>query len=299
MQHELEFAFRESLEMIQIPVISFDTLELREKLDAQSYLQRQILEQEITHLVLLGDSMLDDEKFISRQKLHALRADFGLIVIPVFMDCLLSTNGIHMLEFWHDLSDISIIFHPQLIPYFEDRGKRYCAWPSLPYPEIWFDSFLTATKEESLCVPGSSHRYRREWANYAERHKVPISVEINDRTNNTSNTFTLEEYFKELGKSRLVFTNGYRNRKESQVVAKVTEIMLVNSLLLYQSGSLIDFFFEPYKHYIPIHDFPDLVDKSRFLLSNPTVSEQVIRQGRNHVIQNYSTSIFWEKVFSQ
>jgi len=100
-----------------------------------------------------------------------------------------------------------------------------------------------------------------------------------------------------LSEDKFVFTNGYRNRHESQIIAKTTEVLLVRSLLLYESGSQLDYFFTPYSHYLPVCNVPDLVEKVNFLQNNPSVADEIIIKGRKHLLENYNTKLFWGQVF--
>jgi hypothetical protein len=296
MEHELEFAYRRSLENLGISLHVFDTFKLSQLHDDGEFLAQQIVDLGISHLFLLGDYVLEEGSYLNRKKLNDLRQTLGIVICTIFNDCLISRDGFRILDFWQDVSDVSVSCQPHLLPYFESRNRKLCLWPSYPYPEDAFQSFLSIEKQNSLLVPGSSHRFRKHWADFASKSGISVDSQVSDNNNNSFNTYSLTDYFENLGKAKLIFTNGYRNFRESEVVARTTEIMLVKSLLLYQSGSQIDFFFKPYSHYVPVYDLPDLIDKVKYLLNNPTVADNIICSGRNYLTSQYSSAEFWRQV---
>ena len=294
MEHEFAFAYKESLDNLGISAQIFDTDALDSQEVSTCDFTNLIKKNKITHLILLGDTLLEGKSYLSSESLLMMRKKENLIVCTVFMDCLETLNSEQMLGFWKGKADIFIIHHPPLEKYLKDQ--KYVLWPSLPYPESFFDDIGVKEKKSTLSIPGSGHRYRSDWARYSQEMGLAVNSQINTRHENSNNSFSIEDYFISLAEAKFIFTNGYRNRRESQVIAKTTEVMLVRSLLLYESGSQLGNFFTPYRHYIPVRNVSDLVEKTRFLQANQTIADAIIINGRDYLLDNYSSKKFWEKV---
>ncbi len=296
MEHEFAFAYKESLNNLGVSAQIFDTASLDNKETSTRDFTDLIKNNKITHLILLGDTLLQGKSYLSHESLIMMRKKENLIVCAVFMDCLETLNSEQMLGFWRGTADVFIIHHPSLVKHL--KNQKYVLWPSLPYPESFFDDIGIKEKKSILLIPGSGHRFRAEWAKYSIRLGLGVNAQINTRYENSHNSFSIKDYFNSLAEAKFIFTNGYRNRSESQIIAKTTEVMLVRSLLFYESGSQIDYFFTPYRHYIPVFNVPDLVEKTKFLQANQTIADTIIMNGRNYLLDNYSSRKFWEKVFT-
>lgn len=294
MEHEFAFAYKESLKDLHIKSEIYDTTTLVAKNTSTDEFTESVISKRITHLVLLGDTMLNGQAFLTEDNLEKLRTVHSIKTIVVFMDCLVTSNAREMLEFWKEKSDVIVVHHPILAKYL--KSKRLVIWPSLPYPEEFFAELESCVKDTKLLIPGSSHRFRTEWADLAIKNGLEINKQINTRTENRSNTYSIREYFLALAHSKFIFTNGYRNSRESQVIAKTTEVMLVGSLLLYERGSQLDYFFSPYLDYLPVRNVSDLVSKVNYLAKNPDIADRIIFNGRKKLQEQFNTRLFWESI---
>lgn len=272
-----------------------DTLYAREFIKPES-LSKVLLSVNTTHLVILGDTKLSEHPGMSKELLRMLRAR-NIKVIVVLMDLLFSskTMGVELVDFWKDEADALVVHNSRILEYFP-KLENVLLWPSLPYVET--ESIFNAVTEKSidLLIPGSGHRQRQLFSNYAKKHGIKVVSELSSRVSHDSQVYLWESYIHRLKEARLVFTNGYRNRRESQVIARTSEVMLSKSVLMYEKGSDIDYFFKPYYDFIPVLSLPDLVEKSRFLLANYGISSQIALNGYNTILDKFSSKRFWESL---
>jgi hypothetical protein len=202
------------------------------------------------------------------------------------------------IDFFKKKVDLIVHFNPKvrnLITSQEDLKE--IVWPGLPFPERLFESI---TKEQQKKIPkllfsGSNHRFRRTYSDYAMK-LVPSEVALHGRNNVGNSQVSYRDYLKELGRYQLVFSSGYYSRKESIVVGRVWEAILLGTVVLYESGSWLDYYLKPYEHYIPIFNRNDLVHKANFLLENPQYLDVIARKAFHHYIENFSSEKFWNLV---
>lgn len=292
MEHEMARAYESSARRFGHKTHFVDTRLAREDIKPNDLLS-YFLDLNTTHLVLLGDTKTSEHPGLDSEMLRNLRSR-GIKIVVVIMDLLLTNRlmGKDLVEFWMNESDAMVVHNSRILDYFPDLGN-ILLWPSLPYPEDESIFKQDSLQDIDLLIPGSDHRQRGVFASYVEKRGVRVASQLSNRITNNSQSYSWEHYFGQIKKAKLVFTNGYRNSRESQVIARTTEVMLAKSVLLYETGSDIDYFFEPYYDYIPIRSLQDLVEKTNFLLNNHSLRDQIRHNSFNTISTKYSYKRFW------
>jgi hypothetical protein len=295
MEGEMLFAYRNSLLSLGIEALILDPMCDLEDLDqAQSRILAQLSENGIQVLVLQGDNRLNDSPIFSAEFVAKIRNNNIAIVVDL-VDVFKIYGGNSTLEFFSDRADFLICHNSRLNvdKYFVDRSL---IWPSLPYPESFYIE-RHSPKRHGLLIPGAQHRGRQYYVKYAKKHGLDFVDSLFSRSNQTSGQYSYENYTNRLCKADMVFTNGYKNRRESQVIGRVSEVMLAKSALLYESGSDIDYFFLPYSDYIPVINLADFLDKVNYLINNPRYMDKIAYSGHVTILNKFSTSKFWSTIF--
>jgi hypothetical protein len=298
MEHEMARAYESSARRFGHKTNFIDTPLARETIKSKD-LFSYFLDLNTTHLILLGDTKTSEHPGLNIEMLRTLRSQ-GIKVIVVIMDLLFTNRlmGKDLVEFWMDESDVMVVHNSRILEYFPDLDN-ILLWPSLPYPEDESIFKQDSLQDIDLLIPGSDHRQRGVFASYVEKRGVRVASKLSNRITNNSQSYSWEHYLEQIKKAKLVFTNGYRNSRESQVIARTTEVMLAKSVLLYETGSDIDYFFEPYYDYIPIHSLPDLTEKTNFLLNNHSLRDQIRYNSFNTISTKYSYKRFWNLLESK
>jgi len=294
MEHELAMAYETSAQLFGHKTLFIDPVKDAGTHQSATELRRTFLEFNPTHLILLGDTRMKEHVGLTNNLLAEFRLK-GIKIIVILMDLLFSHKlmGRDLVRFWIDKADILIVHNSRILNHFPNR-TNFLLWPSLPFPEV--DPILNENfvQKDHLLILGSQHRQREVFAKYALKNGLTVASELSSRTNNFHHFPTWEQYMYRVQESKLVFTNGYRNFRESQVIARTTEVMLAKSVLLYESGSDIDFFFKPYFDYVPINSLSDLVEKARFLLSNEEERKFIQQNAFKTMKTKYSYETFWD-----
>lgn len=295
MEGEMLFAYRNSLLSLGIEALILDPMCDLEDLDqAQSRILAQLSETGIQVLVLQGDNRFNDSPIFSAEFVAKIRNKNIAIVVDL-VDVFKIYGGNSTLEFFSDRADFLICHNSRLNvdKYFVDSSL---IWPSLPYPESFYIE-RHSPKRHGLLIPGAQHRGRQYYVKYAKKHGLDLFDSLFSRSNQTSGQYSYENYTNRLCKADMVFTNGYKNRRESQVIGRVSEVMLAKSALLYESGSDIDYFFLPYSDYIPVINLADFLDKVNYLINNPRYMDKIAYNGHVTMLNKFSTSKFWSTIF--
>lgn len=296
MEHELAQAYETSAQLFGHSTLFIDPVKDVGTHQSTTELRRIFLEFNPTHLILLGDTRMKEHAGLTDYLLAEFRVK-GIKIVAILMDLLFSHKvmGKDLVNFWIDKADVLIVHNSRILNHFPNR-TNFLLWPSLPFPKVEPILNETFVQKDHLLILGSQHRQRELFSKYAVKNGITVASELNSRRQNFHHFPTWKQYMNRIQESKLVFTNGYRNFRESQVIARTTEVMLAKSVLLYESGSDIDFFFKPYYDYVPVNSLPDLVEKARFLLSNED-EWRFIQQNASCTIKNkYSYMIFWDSL---
>lgn len=295
MEGEMLFAYKNSLLSMGIePLIVNPDLNSTNS-NSRNDLFALLIDHRTEVLIFQGDTMLKGSQFLDEKFIRQVR-DSGIAIVVDLVDCFITRGGQYVVDFYLDKADF-LICHNSRLQLHGNFVNNSLVWPSLPYPEkFYFDRHVE--KPEGLLIPGSNHRDRKYFARYAKKYKLDSRQRMFSNSDNSSARYSYSDYVDSLCKAMLIFTNGYKSRHESQIIGRVTETMLANSTLLYESGSDINYFFEPFKDYIPVHNLPDFVEKARYLLNNPHEARRFAANGLDTMLKKYSTEVFWDRIFS-
>ncbi len=171
MEHEMARAYESSARHFGHHTYFLDTLYAREFIKPEN-LYKVLLNVNTTHLVILGDTKLSEHPGMSKELLRMFRTR-NIKVIVVLMDLLFSskTMGIELVDFWKDEADALVVHNSRILEYFP-KLENVLLWPSLPYVET--EAIFNAVTEKSidLLIPGSRHRQRQLFSNYAKKHGI-------------------------------------------------------------------------------------------------------------------------------
>lgn len=295
MEGEMLFAFKNSLLNFGIDPLVVDTATHSNNPEiSQKRIMTAMQDFEAELLVIQGDSMLSDTLF-SEPFVRQIR-EKGIAIVVDLVDCFVSRNGQRVVDFYVERADFLICHNSRLL--LNGRfDENFLLWPSLPYPESYFFERHVSRKSIDLLIPGSEHRGRNYYVEHARKYNLPLKDGLFSKSDTSATSFSYSDYVNSLCSAKLLFTNGYKNRFESQVIGRVTESLLAKSTLLYESGSDIEAFLVPYEDFVPVSNLNDFEEKVRFLLDNPVVAEHISTRGLKTMTEKYSTKHFWEYVF--
>jgi hypothetical protein len=234
------------------------------------------------------------------------RSERNYMTVVMLGDVLVTRPG--QVEEWLDKVDLVIHTNPKYGT--EDRRKergwggleRIMVWPGFPHLEKTFMKGTDTDKvlrSSSILFSGSPrHRGREIYCDSLRRRDVPTSSSTHyDKSASKIPNFV--EYADRLRHFEAIFANGYKYPQESIVVGKVWEAVLSGTTVLYEDGSWLDEYLEPYVHFVPIKNPADLVVKAKFILSNLEVSREIARLAREEYLKSYGSQEFWKQVISR
>lgn len=198
--------------------------------------------------------------------------------------------------------DFCVHYNPlvsEILP--QELFKRAKLWPGYPYPDsILSKHYSTRPRKQAILFSGSSYRSRDVFLQGCDKRGIPVfkkTFTITQSGNDGANLSPdYQDYLRELSQFELIFANGYKSAKESVLVGKVIEAVLVGTTVLYESGSWIDQFFTPYKHYVPVRNARDLALKADYLLKHTDISRAIAAQAFEFYVRNFSSNKFWSEL---
>lgn len=245
----------------------------------------------IEHVILDGNCFLMDRFGLLEKIKRIKRKSLGIIVdIP---DCYQSKEGYSRMLEWTKYADVVVVHNSRL--HVPSSVQNILLWPGFPFPELKYES-KWSNKTKDFSILGYEHRQREIFARKAATLGL-LSFNFlhsNKQLENVRSSYI--DYIAQLKEVRMTFSNGYINSRESIIVGRALESMLCNTLLLYENGSDLDFFFSPYSDYIQIYSLADFVEKSTFLMNNLTYAEQIATHGFRTYRNKYNSRKFWENV---
>ena len=206
------------------------------------------------------------------------------------------TRGPGMINEWIDCADLIVHFNPLVNPSdFGKRGNRLFLWPNPPWPEKILRSLMFESKEPGLVFTGSLYRGRDIYFKFCKRKGIK-TIDLSHSLAQENFFSTAREYLKEFSKYQLTFSNGWLYHNESLMVGKVQEAIVLGTTVLYESGSWIEQFLIPYRHFIPIHNRSDLRHKSAYLLKHLEIAKDISYAAFEYHSTHYSSNRFWQLI---
>jgi hypothetical protein len=295
MESDINFAYVQSLSELGIQTENLTNFDSR----YIDILLESIHESESQTLVFLDGNSVSRISQRSLQEVRKLRK-LGCKIVIDHPDLLFSRNGAEVLMECLSIADLVVIHNPLLLNHqkISQMKKKLILWPSFPYSSIFYSSDKRE-RVKSVLMSGTKYRGRDHYLNYLVRRGFPITDQMHDKKEQGGAISSYLDYLVSLESSALAFSTGYRTPKESLLTFRVVESMLRGTTVLYETGSFINYFYQPYKHYIPIVNAPDLYIKGQFLLENPNECLSISRRALDFTKQNYSGVEFWKLVLEK
>ena len=211
-------------------------------------------------------------------------------------DLLESKKATKILDLIFQTADFGVVHNPLMN--IQRYKNRLILWPTYPFSDI-FKNDMVKEKEDSILFSGTKYRGyngRKFFLNYALKQGLNITDHMHNHNLTEKILPRYTDYLSSLESCNLSFTTGYRSYKESLLAFRVVELMLRGVVVLYEEQSIINFFFEPYEHYIPVQNGPDLCEKATYLFSNPESMRRIAENAARYVDDNYSNLAFWQIV---
>ncbi len=309
MQSDAEFLYWHSLKELNINVNSIEpTFQYgNESLDI--YLTKEFNKNAYPSLLFLDGNNIDILSSDEMLQIKLLR-NKGYVVIVDHPDLLVTKNAETKLTKILEIADFAVIHNPDInLP--KNLADRLLLWPSFPFPKL-VNSTPYDLRKSGILFSGGIHRgHRQIYSNYLKKKNIEVIDELYSTLNrafisenvstknyvkNQRGFSSYKDYIDSLGLYSMAFTNGYRNSKESLLAFRVCELMVKETLVFYEMGSWINHFFSPYKHYIPVKNAPDLIDKVRYFIDNPEDARRIVDSAKQVMDHQYSGEVFWKKL---
>lgn len=217
-----------------------------------------------------------------------------LVDIP---DCYSVRNGKEKVMRWLEFADL-VVIHNQRISVTSSMSRRLLVWPGFPIPEkLYFKTW--ETKSNFLNILGYQHRQRELFVEAAIHSGLPLSGSLHNNRKQKLVIDSYKNYISTLKDSKIHFTNGYISPKESIIVGRAIETLAASSTLLYENGSDLECYLEPYRDFVPIINVPDFVEKSRFLIENEEYAKSIAKSGEMRMKNTHGSPLFWKAVFER
>lgn len=312
MQSDIEFAYQHFLKELSTNVYTIEPTFKHGNKELNNYLTKELSTNAYPSLLILDGNSIDSLCSDELKQVNLLR-NKGFIVIVDHPDLLVTKNAQNKLIRILEIADFAVIHNPNIdLP--KNLAGKVLLWPSFPIPKspepVPFD-----LRQSGILFSGGRHRgHRQFYSNYLKKKNIEVIDELYPSLNKVSKSenvsnenhgkneggfLSYQEYFDSLELYSMAFTNGYRNPKESLLAFRACELMAKKTLVFYEEGSWIDYFFTPYQHYIPIENAPDLADKVRYLSKNPEGMIKVIDSAKQVMDNLYSEDIFWQKLINK
>ena len=181
-------------------------------------------------------------------------------------------------------------------PDFKNFHKYYeknilIKWPITSYSFLEKNFISILKKENDVCFMGqiSSHRnVRMDTINYL-KNKTKIILSTKDRKNFISD----EEYYRILSKSKISINFSY-GIDCHQVKGRIFDSIFYECLVLEEKNSQITNLFEPNKEIILFENKEDLVDKISYYLKNDLERQNICKNAKKRLLENYNPKKFWD-----
>src|SRR4029450_6585293 len=167
----------------------------------------QFLERTRPQIVVFDGNYIPNNRTIDAEAIQGLRRSFGFKLVVMVPDCY-DACPFDFLGYWYRVADLSIIFHrnPRYRCALPDQSKVLVC-PALPFHEPTF--VPRAVRDIDLSYSGSDTRQRRMFVDAAASAGLRTECIIHDRTREKAPT--IEGFAQLLGRSKLVFNNGWLN----------------------------------------------------------------------------------------
>jgi len=252
----------------------------------------QCLAQTRPQVVVFDGNYIPNSRTIDAEALERLRRSLGFKLVIMIPDCY-DPCPFDFLGYWHRVADLSIIFHrsTRYLRALPDQSKVLLC-PALPFHEPTF--VPGEIRDIDLSYSGSDTRQRRMFVDTAAGAGLRTECIIHDRTREKAPT--IEGFARLLGRSKLVFNNGWLNCNDSIITGRVAETVLAGAVLIQEIGAPLDDYLVPFVHYIPVANLAQFVAYCRVLVEDQARRDAIARNAREFWLEHYASRRFWQRV---
>jgi len=293
---DINFCYHKTLEDIQMGLEQSNIRRISTT-PALSLVQEIKSKTSQTSNVLLLDGNIFYSKAINEISTHIKYLQrLGRKFLVDLPDCYATKDGLEQIEFWKQHADLIVYHNPGISV--KQNDSRLLLWPGFPLPLAKYERPWDS-KEEVLLLQGSAHRQRNMYLRGVIKANLPVAGHTHSLKDVSNISISYTQYIESIKSKKYVFTNGYLNPKESIIVGRAFEALASGSVLLYEKGSELSYFYTEYKEFIPIYNIADLVEKVKFLMSNPVVALQIASNAKKQTQMSYNSKTFWNIAFSK
>ena len=173
----------------------------------------------------------------------------------------------------------------------QSHSYEFMPTPILILPRVPFeerDTFLYYSGGRSV---SGLYKSRGEILDKLSIFGFPVAGQSYDR-DNPGDRPTYHEYRNSLSRSKIGLNFTWKN--ESNIITGRTwEILSSAVLLLQNSSSILNDFFDEDVHYVAFGSLDELVEKLRFFESNPNVIEKISLAGQSRYLKLFGNNTLW------
>jgi len=294
--HDISYHVARSAEAAGARVSQFfvDDITYRGTGDRALGLERlaQFLSQTRPQVVAFDANFIPNSRTIDAETILALRKSLDFKFVALVPDCY-DACPFDFLGYWHRVADLSIIFHrnTKYLRALPDQSKVLVC-PALPFHEPTF--VPGDVRDIDLSYSGSDTRQRRMFVDAAAQAGLRTECIIHDRTREKAPT--IEGFARLLGRSKLVFNNGWLNHQDSIITGRVAETILSGAVLIQEIGAPLDDYLVPFVHYIPVANLAQFVAYCKVLVEDNERRDAIAQTAREFWLEHYASRRFWQRV---
>ena len=224
-----------------------------------------------------------------------IKNEVGCKIVGAIFDLYSGTPN--RLKYWDEAVDVFVIFTPTLkSEHFLTftRKDKVIFSPFTPFNTLNFSGKATYFKTIDFFFDGGNTRDRSKLLSRIARMKsIKTKINLHDRSAILAPTYA--DYVTSMNDAKIGFSNGYINSETSIITDRIAENILAKSLILYESGSELEEFLIPFRHYIPIRNAHEIVIYTQFFLKNEHWIKIITSEALEFYLKNYSSAIMWKK----
>jgi hypothetical protein len=245
-------------------------------------------------IIILSSNDTEKTECLSYFQIYILRKIFKKKLINILWDTTEKTlieKKEHVLKLFN--SNI-IIDNPDFKNFHKYYEKNILIkWPMMSYSFLEKNFTSILKKENDVCFMGqvSSHRnVRMDAINYL-KDKTKIILSTKDRKNFISD----KEYYRILSESKISINFSY-GIDCHQIKGRVFDSIFYECLVLEEKNSQITNLFEPNKEIILFENKEDLLDKISYYLKNDLERQNICKNAKKRLLENYNPKKFWDNL---
>lgn len=193
---------------------------------------------------------------------------------------------------WEKCSDLIVCFPNN---YSNLDLPNIFKWPTLPFHPTFFDQSQYSERKHNFTYIGSHGRNRPLFIKEIITKKN-LNLLLKIHTGNP--ILELQNVYKTLSQSIVTLNSGWKGIASPHnryiMTGRIGEAILSKTILAEEKNELIENYFTPYRHYIPIRTANDLLLTVKLFSKDEQCYEMISQQAYNHYLNNYSSTVFWK-----